>query len=118
MAEEYSEDELKRWGDTLLGNKKKNFVQRAINPRSFPQLDNGDRSFSTHSMASNHIKIDGKEIEVVYPTVVQAGPKLVRLSDEDAKLHAAESGEYIEFKDKVDGRKFARGGYKKAAGWE
>lgn len=89
---------------------KLNFEQRILKPNSYPAIDNGDGTESTHRMAWG--EVDGKYI--AYPTIVQAPDKsLVQLSDEGAFQHAMKSGEYREFSKPEDASAYAEGGYKK-----
>ena len=79
----------------LMKNKDKNFVDRILNKDSYGDLDNGDGSTSTHSMAWG--EMDGKGI--VFPTVVQdkssKKKNLKRLEPQEAFKYAMENNEYI-----------------------
>lgn len=91
-------------------NTKLNFEQRILNPNSYPSIDNGDGSKSTHRMA--YSEVDGKF--VAYPTIVQApNGDLVPLNDQGAFTHAMNSGEFREFKTEKEAESYASGGYKK-----
>jgi len=77
----------------LYKHKDKNFVQRILKPDPKNVLDNGDGSFSTHSMAYG--EADGKYF--VYPTVVQTEQGLQRLDDRQAWEYSVKTGEAIPF---------------------
>jgi hypothetical protein len=87
------------------------FVRRMYDNNP-PRLDNGDGSFSTHSMASATIG----NMEIAYPTVVNVNGKLVRLSMEDALSHALKTGEYKRFPSQQDADIYARGAWKDGLG--
>lgn len=92
---------------------KLNFEQRILYPSRYPQLDNGDGSYSTHSMAWG----GGDGRFYAYPTVVQApNGKLVRLPDQAAYINAMETGEYRTFSTPEDAERYAGGGYKDSWG--
>ena len=109
MADPAYNQQARQWvpDDTKL-----NFEQRILSPSKYPQLQNEDGSYSTHSMAWG----DGDGKFFAYPTVVQAGDKLVRLPDNVAFRHAMESGEYREFTTPEDADAYASGGYKNSWG--
>jgi len=94
--------------DILNTNSDKEFVKRIINPNSIDPLDNKDGSISTHSMAYAGVD-DGA---IVYPTVVNMGGKLVRLSDQEALDYAKKTKEAIMFNDEKNADWFSRN-YKK-----
>lgn len=99
----------------LQANKKLNFVNRALNNKTAPTLDNGDGSHSTHSMTWATGE-DGQAY--VYPTVIQRkrSKTLERLDPKDAYKYAMETGEYILMsEDMVDD--FSKWGYKAGAGY-
>lgn len=91
-----------------MRNSDKEFVQRILSPSEYPTLDNGDGSYSTHSMAWSDID-DG---HIVYPTVVFKKGKLVRLDDDAAVDHALKTGKYIKFAKPEDADAFSQD-YKK-----
>ncbi len=82
-----------------------NFVQRYRSPSKFPVLDNGDGSISTHSMSWGEVD-DGY---VAFPTVVQKGDKLERLSGRDAFRYAIENNEFMRFDNDLDAKGDAEG---------
>lgn len=91
-------------------NTKLNFEQRVLKPNSFPSIDNGDGSVSTHKMAWGDA--DGKYM--AFPTIIQgADGKLVELAPQEAQRYAQESGEYRKFDKPEDAESYAEGGYKK-----
>lgn len=76
----------------LLNNTSKNFVKRILDPDKYPQLDNGDGTFSTHVMSSAD--------NVVFPEVIQdpITKELRRFPHwREAYDYARKSGEYLEF---------------------
>ncbi len=91
-----------------------NFVQRYRSPSKFPVLDNGDGSISTHSMSWGEVD-DGY---VAFPTVVQKGDKLERLSGREAFRYAIENKEFMRFDNALDAKAYAEGGYKDEWGSE
>ena len=87
-----------------------NFEQRVLKPNSYPSIDNGDGSVSTHRMAWG--EADGKYM--AYPTIVQGEDgKLLELDGDKAFEHALNSGEYRAFTKPEDAEAYAEGGYKK-----
>lgn len=109
MADPIYNPEKRQWIDD---NTKLNFEKRVLNPSAYPQLQNEDGSYSTHSMAWG----DGDGKFFAYPTVVQDGDKLVRLPDQLAWQHAQETGEYRTFTTPEDADAYAAGGYKDSWG--
>jgi len=99
--------------DILKQNDHLNFAIRALNPHIFPVVNNPDGSVSTHRMAANGIQVNGKNVEAVYPTIIQTKDgRLIHLSDQEAIDYAIETGNYIPFDDPEEAHAFARGGYK------
>lgn len=90
---------------------KLNFEQRVLKPNSYPSVDNGDGSVSTHRMAYG--ETDGRY--VAYPTIIQPkkSNQLVELGDREAFEYAMGSGEYRSFKTEEEAKSYAEGGYKK-----
>jgi len=84
--------------NTLGQNSDKNFVQRIIQPDSFPKLFDNPGGIlgapSTHSMTWG---TDEQGNAFVYPTVVQEGDKLRRLNADEAWKHAVDNNERIPF---------------------
>ena len=97
--------------DILYKNRKKGFVKRILNKDDYPELDNGDGSYSTHSMAYG--EADGRYF--VYPTIVEGEGGLQRLDGRAAFDYAMKTGEYIDFGDEEDAEWFSKN-YKKY--WE
>ena len=97
----------------LQDNAHLNFVQRIISPDSYPVLNHGDGTHSTHLMADS--EVDGKGI--AYPTIIHnpETKKLRWLGPDAAYEHAMQTGEYIQFDKPEDAGWFAEN-YKKA--WE
>jgi hypothetical protein len=91
-------------------NKEKGFETRAKNPNqpALPDEENPGKT-KTHKMAS--AEVDGKYI--AYPTIIQKGPGLQELSDDEAFEYAMKTGEYKEFKTDEEAKAYAKGGYKK-----
>lgn len=85
----------------------KSFEQRMWDKKPL-SIKNEDGTESTHEMAS--AEVDGKYI--AYPTIVQKGPGLQKLSDKDAFEYALQNKEYKEFKTEKEARAYAEGGYK------
>ena len=85
----------------------RNFERRMNDPFA-PKLANPDGTYSTHSMAS--AEVDGRFI--AYPTIIQQGDSLVRLSDKQAIKYALKNNEYREFPTEKASRDYAEGGYK------
>ena len=89
----------------------KDFVRRILLPNQYPSLDNKDGSYSTHSMSWG----ESDDGAFVYPTVVNVGGKLKRLSQKKAMDYAKETGEFIKFDNPDEADWFSRN-YKKV--WE
>lgn len=87
-----------------------NFEQRILNPNSYPKIQNGDGTFSTHRMAWG-----GDEGNyMAYPTIVQQPDgQLQRLDDKAALAHAQDNKEFRHFSKAEDAQAYAEGGYKK-----
>jgi hypothetical protein len=89
---------------------KLNFEKRILKPGSYPTIDNGDGSVSTHRMAYGGVD-NGF---VAYPTIVQKPDgKLVQLGDDEAFDFAMKNREYRMFDKESDAASYAEGGYKK-----
>lgn len=97
-------------------NKNLNFVQRIINPETYPVMprpDLGEGKVSTHSMAWG----EDKSGSFVYPEII-FNPKtreLQRLDSKDAINYAITSGELIRFDTPEEAEWFSKN-YKKI--WE
>lgn len=76
----------------LLGNADKNFVQRIIQPQSFPVMRLPDGNVATHQM--EWTEKDGKYF--VYPRILFEGGKLKDYGDKAFDV-AAKRGDVIEF---------------------
>jgi hypothetical protein len=94
---------------TIDPNTALNFEQRVLKPNSYPRIDNGDGSYSTHRMAWG--EADGKYL--AYPTIVQEGNQLKQLNDQEAFQHAVRNKEFRAFDRPEDASSYAEGGYKK-----
>lgn len=92
-------------------NRNKNFVDRAYNPKLYPQIDNKDGSYSTHRMAYD------PGTARVYPTIVQLpGGNLQQLEEGDqAWEYADQTGEYIQAPTGKVAKMLAEEGYKRAS---
>ncbi len=91
----------------LLAHKDKQFVQRIINPGSYPTLDLGDGKMATHQMEWGEVDTpDGKRY-VVYPRVSMQGRKLVDLGDK-AWAYAMKNKDFIEFDSPAKAAWFSR----------
>ena len=86
-------------------NKHKSFVQRILDPKNSPSLDNKDGTRSSHSMA--WAESDGRYF--VYPTVLRTeSGELKRFKDNEAWRETQKSGNYIEFKSAQDADWFSK----------
>jgi hypothetical protein len=92
--------------DILEAHKNLNFVDRLYNKNKYPQIDNGDGTYSTHKMSSSD--------NIAYPTIVYINGKLQELDPESARNYALKTGEFIKFNNEQEADKFANNGYKKA----
>ena len=98
----------KRKIDRILNeNKDLNFVQRMYQPNTPSIMIPGQQRPSTHFMES----ADGR----VYPTVVQMPDGTVQYLGDTAYDYANQTGQYIEFPNDRQARRFAKG-YKKGTG--
>lgn len=89
---------------------KLNFEQRILKPNSYPVIDNGDGSESTHQMAWGGE--DGNFI--AFPTIIQGKDgKLIALDDRQAMQYAQQTGEFRQFSTEQEAGSYADGGYKK-----
>jgi hypothetical protein len=106
-----------RINKTLANSSGLNFVQRMLeqNPKQIYVDPSGEPS--THLMESGEIGDPNNPRYIAYPTVVEKDGELVHLNEDkwDAQKYAIESGEYIEFKNKRQSKKFAEGKWKKPA---
>src|SRR5258706_12021419 len=82
------------FADALNANAGLDFVQRLFNPEKYPQVDNGDGTYSSHKMSWG--EIDGPQI--AYPTLVydKGRGALRELPGKQAINYAYKTGEYIE----------------------
>lgn len=97
-------------GPTISNDTQLNFEQRILNPNSYPSIDNGDGSVSTHRMAWGGDEGNFK----AFPTIIQSKDgKLVEMEPMDAQRYAEKTGEYRKFTDAKDAESYAEGGYKK-----
>jgi len=98
----------KRKIDRILNeNKDLNFVQRMYQPNTPSIMIPGQQRPSTHFMES----ADGR----VYPTVVQMPDGTLQYLGDTAYDYANQTGQYIEFPNDRQARRFAKG-YKKGTG--
>jgi hypothetical protein len=98
----------KRKIDKILNeNKDLNFVQRMYQPNTPSIMIPGQQYPATHFMASG----DGR----VYPTVVQMPDGTLQYLGDNAYDYANQSGQYIEFPNDRQARRFAKS-YKKGTG--
>ena len=98
----------KRKVDKILNkNKDLNFVQRMYQPNTPSMMIPGQQYPSTHFMASG----DGR----VYPTVVQMPDGTLQYLGDNAYDYANQTGQYIEFPNDRQARRFAKS-YKKGTG--
>ena len=88
------ETESARLRAILRMNRDKPFVKRILHRDSYPTLDNGDGTYSTHKLSWG--EADGKYY--VFPTVVMGdGGKLQELPHDEAWSHARSTGNVIKF---------------------
>ena len=98
----------KRKVDKILNkNKDLNFVQRMYQPNTPSMMIPGQQHPSTHFMGSG----DGR----VYPTVVQMPDGTLQYLGDNAYDYADQTGQYIEFPNDRQARRFAKS-YKKGTG--
>ena len=96
--------ELSQISKVIYDNADKSFVERIIFPKKFPVLDNGDGSFSTHSMGS--AEVDG--MHIAFPTVLMNGEgNLQRFDANEAIGHALRTKNFIEFDNEADANDFS-----------
>ena len=89
----------------LTQNKSKGFVKRILNRDNYKPLDNGDGSYSTHSMAWG--EADGKFF--VFPTVLMNDKgSLQRFKPNDAWKASQKTGNYIMFDNQNDAAEFSK----------
>lgn len=87
-------------------NKNLNFVQRYLNPKDYPAINNSDGSYSTHMMASSD--------NFSYPTIIQDNTgKLIKMNPEEAYQYAMKNKQYIQFPKEEQANWFSNNGYKK-----
>lgn len=100
----------------IQANSHLNFVQRALNPQSWPKVDNEDGSYSTHRMGWS----EDDQGPFVYPTIVfdEQTKSLRKMEPMEAARHAIESGELIRFDSPDDADWFSNHGYKIGSGME
>lgn len=108
MADRFSAEDLFRIGRVLEANKKKNFVQRILEPDKFPSLplpEEGENVSGTHKMA--YATMD--KGAMVYPEIIQDKTgDLVWLKGNKAIEHALKTGEFISFPDTQEADWFSR----------
>jgi len=99
-----------QYDDLLEANKNFDFVKRILNPQDAPPpLPSTDgREKETHRMAAEYLG-KGKTNPAVFPMIVNEGGKLVKLSREDAKKHARDTGEFLAFQTIDDALDFTQG---------
>ncbi|MCI0563524.1 MAG: hypothetical protein MN733_34040 [Nitrososphaera sp.] len=109
----WADDEI-QWR-TLQHNKSKDFVRRALNPKSHPVITKDARLpkgySASHQMGSTTMEsgpLKGKHI--AYPNITTTGrdKKLDWPNPRQAVKTAVEKGEYIEFKTAEEADQFAR----------
>ena len=98
-----SDDEKTRVMRILQANASKPFVQRILQPKDFPVLENDDGTISTHKMAWG--EADGKF--VVFPTILWDGTKLKDYGKEAFK-EVMKTGNFIPFDTKEDAEWFSK----------
>lgn len=100
--------------EVLLENFDKNFVQRIINPKVFPVINNEQGEYMTHLMSSGEFNSKG----IAYPEIIQDKNtgELRKLSRKDAYDYAVANKEYIEFSNPEDALWFSKN-YKNNSFW-
>ena len=79
--------------EILEKNRDKDFVDRILNAKKFPTLENIDGSESTHGMM--YSEVDG--VFYVYPSVIIEDDNMRRLERDSALGRAVRLGDYVEF---------------------
>ena len=82
--------------DLLRANKNFDFVKRILDPKNAPRPISDGRIKETHRMAAEYLGKGGTN-PAVFPTIVNEGGKLIRLSTEQAMERAIRTGEFIAF---------------------
>lgn len=90
-------------------NKNLNFVDRYINPESYPVIQNDDNSISTHLMGYS---TDDEGNAYIYPEIVYENNKLNKLTNDEAWNYAIENKEYIKSPSNKLANYFTEKGYK------
>lgn len=107
-------DETDRIRGILQANKGKEFVKRILDPENSPSMDLGKGWTGTHLMSA---EFDPEtEKWMVFPTIVNMGEGLQKMSMEQAMKHAKDSDEFIDFGDDKDAAIAFSKNYKKV--WE
>jgi len=109
-----------QYGQLLLQNKGKNFVQRILNPNAYPSLEewDGPGTSGTHAMSY----VSGKKNKFhVYPEIIQdkktGEMKYFGKNNRKAAWdYAKKTGEYITVDSQEEAEKFGSYGYKAAWG--
>jgi hypothetical protein len=93
--------------DVMKQHKDKNFVQRAMNPNIFPQLDLGEGNVGTHLMGYATDEDSGKF--VVYPHIIQQKDgSLKKLEPDEALDHAFKTNQFIPFDTEKEAAYFSK----------
>ena len=82
--------------DLLRANKNFDFVKRILDPKNAPRPISDGQIKETHRMAAEYLGKGGTN-PAVFPTIVNEGGKLIRLSTEQAMERAIRTGEFIAF---------------------
>jgi hypothetical protein len=92
----------------LEEHRTKNFVQRILNPENAPTPLLVEGQKQTHFMSAEYLG-EGESIPAVFPTVIETEEgELSKLSLKEAKDHALNTGEYIEFDSIIEADTFSQ----------
>lgn len=94
----------------LNRNRNLNFVDRAINPESYPVIQNKDNTVSTHLMS---YATDDNANAYVYPEIIYNNNQLQHLSPDAAQDYAFDNNQYIKTQSPKLAEYFSSVGYKK-----
>ena len=102
------DDALNLWVDEILGQHRNlNFVQRVMEPASWPTIKMG-KGRASHLMS--WATVGSEKRPIVYPTIIYdpATKTLRRLAGKEAVEHAIRTGEFISFDTEKEADLFSR----------
>jgi hypothetical protein len=105
--------DLEKIVQILNANKNLNFVQRILNPGSYPTIDLGDGRYGTHLMSY----ANGEDGAFAYPNITydETTGQLTNREPSDAMGYAVKNKQYIKFPSSDEADWFTRN-YKRV--WE